>query len=86
MPGVVRCVWGMRVLAMQAIGKLSSAYTSGWLVARVGARPALGLMAFFPLLMCFTSGLISEQRQDYAALTKAEDPPSVNDPSSGQAV
>ncbi|CAK0783008.1 hypothetical protein CVIRNUC_006203 [Coccomyxa viridis] len=47
----------------QAIGVLSSAYTSGWLIARVGARPVLGLMALFPLLMCFTAGLIREQRQ-----------------------
>ena len=48
---------------VQAIGVLSSAYTSGWLIARVGARPVLGLMAMFPLLMCFTAGLIREQRQ-----------------------
>ena len=56
----------------QAIGVLSSAYTSGWLIARVGARPVLGLMALFPLLMCFTAGLIREQRQP--DLTRAQDP------------
>ena len=82
-PCTVRHQSGMLLLAMQAIGTLSSAYTSGWLIARVGARPALGLMAFFPLLMCFTSGLIREQRQDYAALTKSGDSPSADVPSSG---
>lgn len=48
---------------MQAVGVLSSAYTSGWLVDRVGARPVLGLMALFPLLMCATAFLIRERRR-----------------------
>lgn len=47
----------------QAVGVLSSAYTSGWLIGKVGARPVLGIMAFFPLLMCGASFLIREQRQ-----------------------
>ena len=42
---------------------LSSAYTSGWLIGRVGARPVLALMAFFPLLMCGTAFLIKEERR-----------------------
>ena len=83
---ILNCLWsgvsaGRCSLHMQAIGKLSSAYTSGWLIARVGARPALGLMAFFPLLMCFTSGLIREERQPYAAPAKAERLPSDDGPS-----
>jgi len=32
---------------MQAVGLLSSAHTSGWLVDRVSMRPVLGLMAFY---------------------------------------
>ncbi len=59
---------------------LSSAYTSGWLIAKVGPRPVLGLMAFFPLLMCFTAGLIREQRQQDSAPSTPE-PPS---PSAGE--
>jgi fucose permease len=51
----------------QAVGVLSSAYTSGWLVEKVGARPVLALMALFPLLMCFTACLIKDRRQGYAA-------------------
>ena len=47
----------------QAVGVLSSAYPSGWLIGRVGARPVLGIMAVFPLLMCGASWLINEQRQ-----------------------
>ena len=46
----------------QAVGVLASAYPSGWLVGRVGARPVLGIMAVFPLLMCGASWLINEQR------------------------
>ncbi|BDA45897.1 Folate-biopterin transporter 1, chloroplastic [Coccomyxa sp. Obi] len=46
----------------QAVGVLSSAYTSGWLIGRVGARPVLALMACFPLLMCGTAFLIKEER------------------------
>ncbi len=42
---------------------LTSAYPSGWLVGKFGAQPVLCLMAFFPLLMCATSGLIREERQ-----------------------
>ncbi|CAL8470505.1 g10047 [Coccomyxa elongata] len=47
----------------QAVGVLSSAYTSGWLIGRVGARPVLALMACFPLLMCGTAFLIKEERR-----------------------
>ena len=66
---------------LQAIGVLSSAYTSGWLIARVGARPVLGLMALFPLLMCFTAGLIREQRQpDLTSVEKS----SSDGPTTGQ--
>ncbi|KAK9903962.1 hypothetical protein WJX75_001434 [Coccomyxa subellipsoidea] len=47
----------------QAVGVLSSAYTSGWLVGWAGARPTLGVMAIFPLLMCGTAFLIKERRR-----------------------
>ena len=47
----------------QAVGVLSSAYTSGWLVGWAGARPTLGVMALFPLLMCGTAFLIKERRR-----------------------
>lgn len=50
-------------LLSQAVGVLSSAYTSGWLIGRVGARPVLALMACFPLLMCGTAFLIKEERR-----------------------
>ena len=50
----------------QAVGVLASAYPSGWLVGKFGAQPVLCLMALFPLLMCATSGLIREERQDSA--------------------
>lgn len=53
---------------------LSSAYTSGWLIAKVGTRPVLGLMAFFPLLMCLTAGLIREQRQQDSVPSTPETP------------
>ena len=53
---------------------LSSAYTSGYLIAKVGPRPVLGLMAFFPLLMCLTAGLIREQRQQDSMPSMPEAP------------
>ena len=54
------------------MGVLSSAYTSGWLINKVGARPVLALMALFPLLMCFTACLIKDRRQGYAELPDLE--------------
>lgn len=69
---------------VQAIGVLSSAYTSGWLIARMGARPVLGLMAFFPLLMCFTAGLIREQRQPHSMATQHDTQPPVSGRPLGQ--
>ncbi len=51
------------IFCSQAVGVLSSAYTSGWLIGLVGARPVLGLLAFFPLLMCGTAFLIKERRR-----------------------
>ena len=66
----VHCYLSGVLCRLQAIGVLSSAYTSGWLIARVGARPVLGLMALFPLLMCFTAGLIREQRQPDLTFTE----------------
>ncbi len=62
-------------LPKQAVGVLSSAYTSGWLVGKVGARPVLALMALFPLLMCFTACLIQDRRQGYDELQGEEDAP-----------
>lgn len=56
----------------QAVGVLSSAYTSGWLVDKVGARPVLALMALFPLLMCFTACLIKDRRAGYDELPDGE--------------
>ncbi|KAK9826138.1 hypothetical protein WJX81_008063 [Elliptochloris bilobata] len=44
----------------QAVGRLSSAYTSGWLIDKAGPRMALALMAIFPLAICLTAGLIRE--------------------------
>ena len=62
------------MVPLQAVGVLSSAYPSGWLIGRVGARPVLGIMAVFPLLMCGASWLISEERllPHLAACTEAE--------------
>lgn len=51
------------IWSAQAVGVLSSAYTSGWLVGWAGARPTLGVMAIFPLLMCGTAFLIKERRR-----------------------
>lgn len=60
---------------------LSSAYPSGWLIGKVGARPVLGIMAVFPLLMCGASWLISETclPAHFAACGEAEplQPPGV---------
>jgi len=41
-------------------------------------------MAFFPLLMCFTAGLIREQRQPDAALAQAEDEPYIGSERPGE--
>lgn len=45
---------------MQAAGRLSSAYTTGWLISAAGARPVLLLMMVFPLLIAVASCLVQE--------------------------
>ena len=49
-----------RLGGVQAVGRLSSAYTSGWLIDTAGPRAALAIMAVFPLAICLTAGLIRE--------------------------
>lgn len=49
-----------RLGCKQAVGRLSSAYTSGWLIDTAGPRVALAIMAVFPLAICLTAGLIRE--------------------------
>eukprot|EP00884_Botryococcus_braunii_P023184 jgi/Botrbrau1/954/Bobra.114_1s0001.3 len=44
----------------QAAGRLSSAYSTGWLISRAGARPVLLLMVVFPLMIAVASQLIRE--------------------------
>ena len=61
---------------MQALGSLSSAYGSGWLIEHLGPRPVLSGLGAFPLLICLTAFLINEAddsalKAKFSAATKS---------------